>query len=137
MNQGRPSGFRLAEAAQDTARLVVGNRMGDAAKMPWLRRGANRWLSNRISRLAGQDLPDSQCGFRLAHLPTLCGLRLRAQHFEIESEMCLTFAHAGHPLAFVPVQTRYAGERSRISPMRDYWRWWRWYRTARRTRIIS
>jgi hypothetical protein len=121
----------LAEAEKGSARLIVGNRMGVSGSMPRLRRWANRWLSARLSELAGVELPDSQCGFRLAHLPTLAALALRTRHFEIESEMCVAFARAGHRIAFVPVQTRYAGECSKISPLRDYWRWWRWYQQTR------
>ncbi len=121
----------LSEAAQDQASLIVGNRMDTPGAMPWLRRWANRWLSARLSELAGVELPDSQCGFRLAHLPTLRGLALRTRHFEIESEMCVAFARAGQRIAFVPVQARYAGECSKISPLRDYWRWWRWYQAMR------
>ena len=121
----------LVEAARGSSKLIVGNRMVVTDTMPWLRRWANRWLSARISELAGVDLPDSQCGFRLAHLPTLAALALRTRHFEIESEMCVAFARAGHRISFVPVQVRYAGECSKISPLRDYWRWWRWYQGTR------
>ncbi len=121
----------LAEAEKGAAKLIVGNRMDRSRAMPWLRRWANRWLSARISELAGVDLPDSQCGFRLAHVPTLNALALRTRHFEIESEMCVAFARAGHRIAFVPVQVRYANECSKISPLRDYWRWWRWYQQTR------
>lgn len=123
----------LLAAAEEPSRLIIGNRLDQAANMPWLRRWANRWLSARISALAGVDIPDSQCGFRLVHLPTLLGLSVRAERFEIESELCVAFARAGHRIVSVPVQCRYAGERSRISPGRDYWRWWRWYWAARRS----
>jgi len=123
----------LLAAAVDPVKLVLGNRMGRAHAMPWMRRWANRWLSARISALAGVEIPDSQCGFRLVHLPTLLGLSVRAERFEVESELCVAFARAGHPIVSVPVQCRYAGERSRISPGRDYWRWWRWYCAARRS----
>ena len=119
------------EAAGD-AKLVLGNRMAQATAMPWLRRAANHWLSARISGLAGVPIPDSQCGFRLAHLPTLLALAPRSRHFEIESELCVRFARAGQRIVSVPVQVRYAGERSKISPLRDYARWCRWYLRAGR-----
>ncbi len=114
------------------ARLVIGDRMGSAGAMPWVRRATNRWLSARLSALAGVELPDSQCGFRLAHLPTLRGLGLRSVRYEIESEMAVAFARAGHRVASVPVQVRYGSERSKISPLRDSLRWWRWYRSVAR-----
>ena len=124
----------LAAAEHGAAKLIIGNRMHLPGAMPSLRRWANRWLSVRISELAGVNLPDSQCGFRLAHLPTLDELGLCTQHFEIESEMCVAFARARHRIAFVPVQVRYGSECSKISPLRDYWRWWRWYQQTRAIR---
>ena len=56
-------------ASQTGAPLVIGNRMNDARKMPWLRRRVNLWMSRQLSRRAGRDLPDTQSGFRLIHLP--------------------------------------------------------------------
>ena len=51
---------------------------------------------------------------------------------EIESEMAIGFARAGHGIEFVPVQVRYGAEHSKISPLRDARRWWRWYQSVRR-----
>src|SRR5262249_15068581 len=81
----------LACATQCGANLLVGNRMGDPGGMPWLRRNVNRWLSRRLSHLAGQPLPDSQCGFRLFELRMWAALDLQTSHFETESEMLLSF----------------------------------------------
>ncbi len=120
----------LFAAATAGVRLVVGNRMSQAAAMPWLRRQTNRWMSRRISGLAGIPIPDSQCGFRLAHLASLQQAGLQSQQFEIESEMLVAFARAGWGVAFAPVQVRYRDERSKISPLRDTLRWLRWHRSA-------
>jgi len=115
-------------AARTGASLVVGNRMGDAQKMPLLRRAVNRWMSQRLSALAGRELPDSQCGFRLLRLAALDKIHLRAAQFEIESEQLLAFAAAGARIEFVPVQVIYRAERSKIHPWRDTLRWLRWRR---------
>ena len=113
--------------ASDTgARLVVGNRMNQVEGMPLLRRWVNRWMSRRISRLTGRELPDSQCGFRLAQVETLMQLTLQANRFEIESEMLLAFLAAGKKVEFVPVQTIYQSSESKINPVTDTWRWLRW-----------
>ena len=124
-----PAFFGCAE--QTSAALVVGNRMVEAAKMPLVRRMVNRWMSRRLSKLTGQTLPDSQCGFRLMHLPTWAGLRLETQNFEIESEVLVAFLKAGHKVEFVPVRAIYKTEQSKIHPVRDSLRWWRWWRRAR------
>jgi glycosyltransferase involved in cell wall biosynthesis len=106
--------------------LVVGNRMSNAATMPFIRRCANRWMSRRISRLTGAELPDSQCGFRLAHLETLLNLPLRANRFEIESAMLVAFLAAGKKVGFTPIRTIYEGRPSKVNPVTDSWRWLRW-----------
>lgn len=128
---------RLFAAATAGIHLVVGNRMPDAQAMPFVRRYTNRWMSRRISTLAGREIPDSQCGYRLVHLPSLQKVGLRSRCFEIESEMIVAFARAGLGIASAPIQVLYRGERSKISPIRDTIRWFRWYVAARREPVIS
>ena len=113
-------------AGNSGAALVVGNRMGDCPAMPWLRRQVNRWMSQRISRMTGAKLPDSQCGFRLAHLQTLSGLTLFANRFEIESAVLVAFCRAGWKVEFVPIRTLYGNGGSNINPLTDTWRWLNW-----------
>jgi glycosyltransferase involved in cell wall biosynthesis len=118
---------KFLQCAERTgASLVIGNRMSDASKMPFIRRCVNRWMSRRISAMAGRELPDSQCGFRLVRLSALAAMRLDATHFEIESEQLLAFIAAGERVEFVPVQVIYKSERSKIHPLRDTLRWLRW-----------
>ena len=113
-------------AVNSGAKLIVGNRMKNPAAMPWLRRKVNLWMSKRISHLTGAQLPDSQCGFRLARLETLLRLPLRANRFEIESEMLVAFVSAGERVEFVPAQVIRESRASRINPVMDTWRWLRW-----------
>lgn len=113
------------------ASMVVGNRMDQPAGMPWLRRQVNRWMSRRLSKLTGQDLPDTQNGFRLMDLRIWSELPIQTTHFEIESEILLSFALRGHRVEFVPVQVIYGSERSKIHVWRDTVRWFRWWRKAR------
>lgn len=118
----------LSCAERKQAKLVVGNRMHDAKAIPWFRRGVNRWMSRRLSRLAGVTLPDSQCGFRLVNLESWTGLRLATEHFEVESEMLLAFLAAGHGVEFVPIRVVGRGPHSSIQPVADTVRWIRWWR---------
>jgi len=118
---------KFFECAENTgSKLIVGNRMENAAAMPWLRRSVNRWMSRRLSRMTGTQLPDSQCGFRLVHLETLMTLPIHANRFEIESAMLVAFIAAGEKVEFVPVQTIYENSPSRINPLSDTWRWLSW-----------
>jgi len=95
--------------------------------MPWLRQSVNRWMSERLSRVAGRPLPDSQCGFRLLNLKAWSRLSLKTTRFEIESELLLAFLSAGEKVEFVPIRTIYKGEPSKIQPLRDTLRWFKWW----------
>lgn len=127
-----PKFFACAETTG--ASLIIGDRMEQADRMPWLRRRVNRWMTRRLSRRAGVPLPDSQCGFRLVSLEALTSAPLQTDHFEIESELLLAFLRAGLQVEFVPVQTIYRSGASKINPVVDTWRWLRWWWVSRRTR---
>lgn len=120
-----PKFFACAE--QTSACLVIGNRMGQAGKIPWLRRWINISMSRCLSKMTGATLPDSQCGFRLAHLDTVLGLPLASSRFVIESETLVAFLAAGERVEFIPIQAIYGRGQSKICPLRDTWRWLRWW----------
>ena len=120
-----PAFLRCAE--ESSAALVIGNRMQATQSMPWLRRIVNRWMSRRLSRVAGRPLPDSQCGFRLLNLQSWSRLSLKSLRFEIESELLLGFLSAGEKVEFVPIRTIYKGAPSKIHPLRDTLRWFKWW----------
>ncbi len=115
-------------AEQTGALLVVGNRMHHARAIPWLRRQVNRWMSRKLSQLAGRHLPDTQCGLRLIHLGTWAALPLKTEHFEIESETLMAFLAAGRRVEFVPIRVIRSGRSSHIHPVADSLRWWKWWR---------
>lgn len=121
-----PGFFACAE--RTGALLVVGNRLGEAHKIPLVRRVVNRWMTARLSRLTGRTLADSQCGFRLIHLATLAQLPLQTDRFETESELLVRWVQAGLPVEFVPIQVIYRRGGSKINPFSDTWRWLRWWR---------
>ena len=78
-----PALLRCAEHSGPA--LVIGNRMNEARKMPWLRRQVNRWMSRQLSRRARRHLLDTQSGFRLIHLPTWSVLSLNTKRLERKS----------------------------------------------------
>src|SRR5439155_23872479 len=68
--QHRPEEIeRFVAAAVSAAepKLILGNRMNDMRSMPLVRRIVNRYMSRKISRVCGQKIPDTQCGFRMLH----------------------------------------------------------------------
>jgi glycosyltransferase involved in cell wall biosynthesis len=118
----------LRGAGPTGALLVIGNRMHEAHKIPWLRRRVNRWMSRQLSQRAERHLPDTQSGFRLINLPAWAALPLTTRHFEVESEMLMGFLAAKHPVAFVPIQVISRNRNSHIRPVADTLRWWKWWR---------
>lgn len=111
---------RFIELAQkERAGIIVGDRMQNCIGMPWVRQMTNSFMSRFISRLAGQHIPDTQCGFRLIKIDVLKNIKLISQRFEIESEILIKAARSGFKVISTPIKTIYQGEKSKISPFID------------------
>ena len=111
---------RFFEAAAATAAsLFIGTRMNDVRDMPFVRRTVNRYMSRRISRLCGQDVPDTQCGYRMLHRDLVPHLLAGTSRFDYETEMLIVASRAGFRIASVPISTIYSDEVSSIHPVRD------------------
>ena len=67
----------------------------------------------------GAPVEDTQCGFRVFKVDSLRPLRLSARGYEIETEMLVKVRRRGARLASVPVTAVYAGQRSKLRPIRD------------------
>ncbi len=109
----------LAEANQSGAHLIVGSRMSDTRKMPFVRRMTNRFMSWLISRVCGQRIADSQSGFRLIHRAVVPHLFCETEGYDYESEMIFIAAREGFKISSVPISTIYGEEVSKIHPVRD------------------
>ena len=101
------------------ASVINGNRMGNNKNMPFVRRVTNRFMSWMISRVCGQKVLDSQCGFRLIGCGVLRVIKLTSTNFEIESEILIKSSRKGFKIDSVPVQTIYQDEQSKIHPVKD------------------
>jgi glycosyltransferase involved in cell wall biosynthesis len=110
--------FFAAAAAQD-AGLFVGTRMNDVREMPFVRRAVNRYMSHRISRVCGQEVPDTQCGYRMLHRALAPHLLDGGSRFDYETEMLIVASRKDFRIASVPISTVYADEKSSIHPVRD------------------
>lgn len=110
----------LATANETGAALIVGNRMGDVRKMPFVRKLTNLTMSRLISLFAEQEIPDSQCGFRMfsRELATAF-LGVPTSGFDFESEMLVLAARRGVRVGSAAVSTVYGDEVSKIHPVRD------------------
>jgi glycosyltransferase involved in cell wall biosynthesis len=111
--------FVAAVAPAGGPKLVVGNRMNDVRRMPLVRRIVNRYMSNKISAVCGQRIPDTQCGFRMLHRDLVPDLLSGAKRFDYETEMLIVASRRGCRIDSVPITTVYSDEVSSIHPVRD------------------
>lgn len=109
--------MRKAEAS--SCGVIVGNRMTATKQMPWPRLITNRFMSHLISKITGQYIPDTQCGFRLIKKDLLQKINLSTFKYETESEILIQAARLGFKIESVPVRTIYSGQKSRINPFLD------------------
>ena len=110
---------RFIAAAPTGAELLVGTRMNDVRQMPLVRRLVNRYMSRKISLLCGQDIPDTQCGFRMLSAAVIPDLLMGSERFEYETEMLIVVSRKGCRIGAVPISTVYSDEVSSIHPMQD------------------
>ncbi len=107
--------------ARDQADVLLGERMHQAGRMPLQRQWSNRLSSLILSLLInnGRRLTDTQCGFRALRLSSLQPAWFREKGFQFESEVLLVLGRRGCRIQQVPIQTRYAQEKSHITPLAD------------------
>jgi hypothetical protein len=84
-----------------------------------VRRVVNRYMSKTISRLCGQTIPDTQCGYRMLHRHLIPELLGGTNRFDYETEMLIIASRKGFRIESVPISTVYSDEVSSIHPVRD------------------
>lgn len=109
----------IAKAKEKKADVVVGTRMGNPKGMPWLRLWVNWSMSMLLSKVCGQRIPDTQCGFRFVSTEALRAVNLSSNDFEIESELLVQASKKGFTIESVPIRTIYRNELSKINPLLD------------------
>jgi glycosyltransferase involved in cell wall biosynthesis len=109
----------LATAVRTNADLVIGERQFCRESMPRSRYWTNRIGSRALSAFVGAPISDTQCGFRVCRIELLGTLHLRSRGYDIETEMLIKLRRRGASVASVPVTAVYAGERSKLRPVRD------------------
>ena len=112
--------------------FFLGNRMNNLTGMPFIRRVVNRYMSNRISHVCGQKIPDTQCGFRMLDRQLIPELLGGGDRFDYETEMLIIASRKGYPIQSVPITTVYSDEVSKIHPARDALRFFKLMRRYRK-----
>lgn len=110
-------------AANEGAVFVVGNRMCNPYGMPKIRVITNKFMSWLISKIAGQNIPDTQCGFRLISKVVFERIKMETNKFETESEFLVKTARYGLPIKSIPIKSIYfKNQKSKINPFIDTFR---------------
>jgi glycosyltransferase involved in cell wall biosynthesis len=106
-------------ATTSRADVVIGARVFNRSEMPASRYHANRIGSRVLSWFVGVPVDDTQCGFRIFRTDALRPLALNATGYEIETEMLVKVRRRGGLVVSVPVTAVYAGQPSKLRPVRD------------------
>ena len=119
--QHRPEEIRnfISSYEASGAPVIVGNRMENAANMPRIRNMTNKVMSKMVSFICGQEIPDTQCGFRFIAKKVLRQIKLTSSNYEIESELLIRASRAGFKIDSIPVTAVYSKEISYINPFID------------------
>ena len=117
--------FLSAAASATRAAFFIGNRMNDVARMPFVRRLVNRYMSRRISRVCGQKIPDTQCGFRMLDRQLIPELLGGGDRFDYDTEVLIIASRKGYRIQSVPITTVYSDQVSNIHPVRDAFRFFK------------
>jgi glycosyltransferase involved in cell wall biosynthesis len=111
---------KFLEQAKKGETFVVGNRMDNPVGMPYIRILTNRFMSRMISKIAQQEIPDTQCGFRMIKKDVLEKIIIKTKKFEIESELLIKAARSGFQIKSIPIKSIYFKNlRSKIHPVVD------------------
>jgi len=95
--------------------IVIGNRLKDTKSMPLQRILSNKITSFFLSLKTGQNIPDSQCGFRAYKKEVLQNVRTSCSGYEAESEILIYASRKGFKIGFVNIPTTYGEEKSKMN----------------------
>lgn len=109
----------LDEVKKNPVSVITGNRMTDPYGMPKVRYLTNRFMSRLISLACGQNVPDTQCGYKYIGCEVLKNIHLTSGDFEIETEILMKASKKKYKIVSVPIQTIYRDEESKINPFKD------------------
>lgn len=110
----------IEEYDNSRADIVVGSRMAEAEKIPWIRYWTNRIGVYCISWAAGQPLADTQSGFRLYRREVLETIPLWTTRYDTETEILIKAGMRGMKITSVPIKTIYHEDEQNSSFFRPF-----------------
>ncbi len=100
--------------------LIIGNRLGNTAHMPFIRLATNVITSRIISAIAGKKVSDVQSGFRYIRTEVLKNINLETGNFDTEPELIIKSIWSGYSVKNIPISTIYHKNFiSHVNPVSD------------------
>lgn len=118
-------GEALIAAWRAGADLVIGSRTRCSVQQPLYRKCFNRLSSLLVTFAAGQRIIDSQSGYRCCDPRLLLRLPFSGCRYDLETEMCVLAARAGHAITETPITAIYNDKKSGVHPVYDTYRFFR------------
>jgi glycosyltransferase involved in cell wall biosynthesis len=97
--------------------IVIGNRLKNLKGMPLHRKISNTLTSFLLTTKTGQNILDSQCGYRVYSAKVLKEIDTVYSGFEAESEIIVKASKKGFKVGFVDIPTIYGNEVSKMRSM--------------------
>ncbi|UCG19850.1 MAG: glycosyltransferase family 2 protein [Deltaproteobacteria bacterium] len=110
----------IEEHDKSESQIVIGSRMGETEKMPWIRYWTNRIGVSCISWAVGQPLTDTQSGFRLYAREVLETIPLWTTRYDTETEILLKAGLLGMQITCIPIKTIYHEDEEISSSFRPF-----------------
>jgi glycosyltransferase involved in cell wall biosynthesis len=102
------------------SQIVIGSRMEETEKMPWIRYWTNRIGVYCISWAVGQPLTDTQSGFRLYRREVVETIPLWTTRYDTETEILLKAGLLGMKVTCIPIKTIYHEDEENYSSFRPF-----------------
>lgn len=99
----------------NTFDIVIGNRLTDTSDMPMQRIISNKITSFLLSVKTGQNIFDSQCGYRAYNINVLKLIKTFSVGYEAESEILISSVKRDFKIGFVKIPTIYGNEKSKMN----------------------
>ncbi len=100
--------------------LIIGDRLGNTAGMPFIRLATNIFTSWIISKIAGKKVSDVQSGYRYLKTMTIKKIKLKTKNFDTEPEIILRAGWQDMKILNVPIKTIYHDDFvSYVNPVKD------------------
>ncbi|MDH7500097.1 MAG: glycosyltransferase family 2 protein [candidate division NC10 bacterium] len=93
----------LQAAEEKEAGIVVGSRLAHMQGMRRVRRLCNRLSTRCIAYLCGQEIEDSQSGYRLIRTDLLRKIEWRGDRYDLEADLLVQASRAHFPILSIPV----------------------------------